>query len=141
MTAKNSTVGCWVLFLIFASCGGFLGYETTRGWPPSEVRRLVNAACPPGTSRADVKAWLESNPFSEPNPATYDERLPSTFGGYCSDQEVNLRPQELSDSCIVKDVPHPNVDFFCRGEIEIFFYFDKQDKLVKAYVRVWVCSL
>jgi hypothetical protein len=115
---RRFTVGCGVLLLVFGAGGGFLGYHLTRGWTPWKVERLVNAACPPGTSRADVKAWLESNPFSEPEAVYYEE---------------------LS-GCIVKKIPDANVDLVCPGDITIHFHFDKQDKLVRAHVGVWICS-
>ena len=128
--------GVWVLLLIFLWCGGLFGYELTHGWTPEKVKRLVSTSCPPGTSRAEVKAWLAANPFSDTECESYGADSPKG----CYVREVKLDPRNLSD-CLWICVPNPNVDLIGTGELEVYFFFDKQDRLLLAYVRPWVRGL
>ena len=124
-------VGC----LLVLSCGGWLGHRATRGWTEGRVRRVLDAQCPPlGSSRAEVMAWLLFNPFSRPD----GPDIGSGKSGY--EREVGLDPSKLSD-CLSEACPDPNVGIFCFGEMEVFFYFDKQnDKLVYVHLRPWIAG-
>jgi hypothetical protein len=119
------------LFLVFSCCSGCFGYVNFYGWTPWKVEYLVHKACPIGTSRADVQRWLESNPFSDQSSDYWGTASPTG----CYVNEVNLDPRFLSD-CLWIEVANPNMAPF-GGEIEVDFYFDKEDKLLLAYVRVW----
>jgi hypothetical protein len=128
--------GIGVLLLVILGCGGLFGYKMTHGWTEWKVERLVNAACPPGTSRAAVQSWLRSNPFADRSGEHWGADAPKG----CYVREVNLDPRNLSD-CLWIVVPKPNVSPIASGEMEVYFYFDKQDRLVLTYVRPWVRSL
>jgi hypothetical protein len=78
-------------------------------------------------------AWLKSNPFSDPRGPSIGS---DTSRGYC--REVGLDPNKLSELDVNVGCPDPNVGIFCFGEMEVFFYFDKQDKLVYVYLRPWI---
>jgi hypothetical protein len=38
-------------------------------------------------------------------------------------------------------VPDANVDLVCHGTITLFLFFDKNDRLMKHYVSVWMWTL
>jgi hypothetical protein len=56
----------WILFPLGVVLLG-MGYGCQTGWTPGRVRNSVAAACPSGTSRTEVEAWLDSEP-SPPQP-------------------------------------------------------------------------
>jgi hypothetical protein len=128
----------WVFScLLILACGGWLVHSATHGWTESKVRRLSEAKCPSlGSDRETVKQWLKSNPFSDPNGPSIASDRPGLY--YCRD--VGLDPTKLSSDALSIGCPDPNVGVFCFGEMEIFFYFDKNDKLVRVYVRPWVAG-
>jgi hypothetical protein len=119
-----------------------LCYEATRGWTPWKVERLVNANCPPGTTRTGAKAWLDSEPFSHASRSllkpesgwpglrrgqTYKEHLTQEIGGKLIwDIEI--------------EIPDPNVAIFCTGTMTLTLTFDGE-RLVKHDVKVWIDSL
>jgi hypothetical protein len=120
-----------------------LCYEATRGWTPGKVDRLVNAACPPGTTRTEVKAWLDSEPFI----ATFPSLLkPESRWRGVKRGKYNYKEhltQEIGGKLIWRieqEIPDPNVDIFFAGRMTLILTFDGE-RLVKHEVKVWILSL
>jgi hypothetical protein len=98
-------VGCCVLIGIFGLCSAALWHAKTRGWPIGKVEYMVTKACPTGATRAKVKAWLDTNPFSETSPVVYEDEVSiEHLQAYLC--EVGLDSNSLSAG-IVKDIPDP----------------------------------
>jgi len=133
---------------------GVLWHESTRGWTPGAVERLAKAVCPPQTPRTQVEAWLASEPFPPEMPAFFQlfhkracpwqghrleyEYHDSAKGIEYLWREMGLNPDDTG-GCIVARIPDPNVDLFSPGTITLIFFFDRDDQLIKQYVRVWLC--
>jgi hypothetical protein len=134
--------------------GGALWYESTRGWTPDAVERLAKTTCPLRTPRARIEAWLASDPFPSAVSA-YFQLIPkracpwqghrleyeyheSAKGIEYLWREMGLKPDDTG-GCIVARIPDPNVDLFAPGTIALIFFFDRDDRLIKQYVRVWLC--
>jgi hypothetical protein len=136
---------------------GILWYESRLGWTPTKVERITNAACPPGLTRGQVQAWLDTDPFLPEPPGTFHfiakgPSAPSSPArltyhyvasvkdiGYMA-REVGLSEDDLGGA-ILAEVPDANVDPICAGTITVVFFFDKDDRLIRTYVRVWIQSL
>jgi hypothetical protein len=148
-------VGCWVVggaaALLCLCCAG-VWYEFTRGWTPETVDRLARAACPPGSTREEVKAWLDSDPFPPSRPASFRlfKRTPPYMQGpgrleykesVGPDGDVGRLDLNAIGWTIRAAIPDPNPDPICQGTITLVFFFDHEGRLIKHHVSVSILSL
>jgi hypothetical protein len=112
------------------------------GWTAAKLERLIESEIPPGCSREQVEGWLDRHAI----PHGY-------FGGTAKDAEFNayLARQAGVDGANLSGVVqgdiadanehllrHPTGFLFLCSEIYLYFFFDKQGRLVGHWVDVAV---
>jgi hypothetical protein len=110
-------------------------YAGTRGWTEEKVERTVNRELSPGSDRAQIEAFLDTQgwphrPCEPINGISYMLR------------EAKLDAADLSEA-VLAEVPNPNVGFggLREGTITVVFFLDHNGRLVRSYIRVWILSL
>jgi hypothetical protein len=103
-------------------------YALFRGWTPGKVERAVNQALPPGSNRESIEGFLDAHGWAR----SYSGPENSFYA-----REIGLKEDQVS-GVVFGHVPDPNVDPFDRGAITLLFFLDRDGRLIKSYVRVWI---
>jgi hypothetical protein len=135
-----------VCLLSLGTCLVGLVYEWNRGWTPGKIERLINASCPAGTPRSEVKAWLESDPFTAALPSLIKSDIYNDIVvGLEKERRYTESLTQEKDGklhwSIWKYVPYANVDPLSTGTISVVFHFDEQDRLAAHEIKTWISSL
>ena len=120
-------VGC-----IVALIAGY-SYASVRGWTQAKVERAVNQALPPGCDRVQIEAFLDARGWR--HRYSQEGMWLRFYGG-----RAGLRGDRI-EAMIHAEVPDPNVGPFGEGSITVFFFLDREGRLIKSYVEVWILSL
>jgi hypothetical protein len=108
------------LLLLLVGGGFWLKWERT--WTPAKVERALVASLPPGSTRSEVKAWLEARHIYHTDILDLD-----------GNRRSNMLMAEIGDAA--------SELFGSFGEISIYFYFDKDDRLCRHEVQFFDISL
>lgn len=133
MRIRRGRAVWWVAALCYFTLVAMGGYANQRGWTRARIERTVNGECPVGSDRDTIESFLKARAWSY----TYGNKSASLslYG-----QEADL-PVETLSGIIFADVPDANVGVFDTGRISVFFFLDRDGRLVKAEVRVWLDSM
>jgi hypothetical protein len=124
----------WVIGLVlvlFVSAGAGLWWKSKQGWTEARLERLIESELPVGTDRIQVEDWLTTHGIPHTYSILSGNRIDSTY----SERQAELSKQ--NHSMVKEEVSSANESLFFRNEIEIFFYFDKQERLAGHTVVVW----
>jgi hypothetical protein len=127
---------CLVLAVAAASAAFWYWAEYVGIHPNSitvgRMDRMLSADLPPGSTREQVKAWLESRNikyFEEPR-----KWIEHWTGAYPRINELPI------DAAIEARIPDANVSLFSPGFIDLLFCFDRNGKLLMHIVHPQVPS-
>jgi hypothetical protein len=141
MRQRRLLLGCGTILLLLAGCVAVLFWrESLRGMTPHQVVRLVRRAdLPPGTTRASVEDWLDSQQIrhdfttdtgNPEGPLAYRPRLQDL---------CDLKPGAVAGIVRAK-IRDAVVDPWWpwwNGEIWVYFFLDRDDKLISYVVKAW----
>jgi hypothetical protein len=116
--------GLWYLFFVAPG----------RGMTVSKVEAMIAADLPPGTTRKQVEAWLDAQGIDH----SYSAGGVDDWEGYQSVMSMAGVNQQNLGGTVRATVRKANVDLILPGEINVYFFFDKQDRLVRHLVRPFV---
>ena len=123
----------WIYFVILAACVGYVWYQYEKGWTPHKVERALKQGIPFGSTRNQVEDWLAKMAWNQTG----------NFAVMTGDVDAQLAGLDLKElsGAIGAAVPDSNVDLIWPGYIAVYFYFDRNGRLVKYLVKPFVFSL
>jgi hypothetical protein len=134
--------------VIFAGCAGFLWYETEKGWTPKKIEQAVHENVPPGATRAQVEAWIDSIPSDSTcrvyhdyfnfDIAPFRDHL-DTIGNQTV-VELSGLPRDQVKSMVRAPFAGANVDLIWGGRVTVYFFFDRNDRLLGYFMDTFVAS-
>jgi hypothetical protein len=120
-----------------AALSAFLWYEMEKGWTPSKVEREIQLKLPPGSTRPQVEAWLDS---IHPDGSFYVDRYYfkgttnlGLIGNQTPLQLSGLPPDQIAGA-FRATFHSANVNLIFAGWIDVYFFFDKNDRLLGHYL-------
>jgi hypothetical protein len=141
MRRRRLLLGCsTVLLLLVALVAVLFWRETPWGMTPYQVDRLVSRAdLRPGATRVSVENWLDSQQI--PHDFTTDAENPGGPMGYRPRLQdlCDLKPDDVAGIVRAK-IRNVVVDPWCpwwNGEIWVYFFFDRDNKLIRYVVEAW----
>ena len=132
-TLYRRRYGVVLLLLLTATVAGCVWYEGEAGWTAGKIERMVSTDLPVGATTADVEAWLYRHGLAG---KCYQNTGKNVVG---SDLELawsEANPEEIGLSranlrCLIwANIKKANTSLIWDGEIDIFFFFDANDRLV-----------
>ncbi|MHC5536928.1 hypothetical protein ACYOEI_01485 [Singulisphaera rosea] len=104
-----------------------------EGWTPRKLERGIAASPGLGATREEVEEWLVKFPFRRV--------WVNHFEDVGIAKEVGLGLKDIGE-VLISEVPNVHVDLWkSNGTMDVYWLFDKQDRLLGRHVRVWVESL
>lgn len=95
----------------------------------SSLKSLINTELPNGVSKEHVSNFLTAKKIAHSN---YSQDLPNNYD-FNSPRLEGKR--DLITGFIIGNVPNIRRSFLLTYELQIFFYFDKNDRLIEYSVR------
>lgn len=140
---RGPLVGCAILLALLIGIGGWLWWvgerEAQRGWTKEMLENRIQQEIGPGSDRGQVERWFEKHRIEHWYAAdTTQDRA----GSQTMPEIAGLRDAELSG--MVRgwiDGPDANVGGGSNGRITIYFFLDKQGRVVGHLVHPFVYSL
>jgi hypothetical protein len=115
-----------LLLVLIGGVIGYVIYDQQRRWTPEQVEQAVNDSLPPGSTRAQIVAFLDAKGF------------PRRF--YLSYRDVSAHQAGVAEAdfgeAIVASVPDPGLGLLTGGWIHVTFYLDKSGRLIKFQMDV-----
>jgi hypothetical protein len=112
---------------------GCVWYESEAGWTVGKVEKMVSTDLPVGATTADVEAWLYKQGLvgkyyrnAGGNPTDRDNEL---AWSKASPEQAGLNRAEIK-GMMWATIEHANTSLIWDGEIDIFFFFDANDRLI-----------
>jgi hypothetical protein len=115
-----------------------------KGWTPSKVEREIQLKLPPGSTRAQIEAWLD---LIRPDGLFHVDRdyFQGTADlGVIGDQtplQLSRLPPDQVAGVVRARFHSANVNLIFTGWIDVYFFFDKNDRLLGHYVNPFVAGL
>jgi hypothetical protein len=136
-TMKWILVACGVSALIaFLFWGGWISLKT-KAWTREEIEVLVSESVKPGWTKAEVRDWLEQQSFPrEISERSADDKLIASHLA----EEYQVAQENFGGLIWVK--AHGVSPGFLQGQIiNVYFLFDKNDKLLKFAAQSYFVGL
>jgi hypothetical protein len=126
----------WLPLLVLGAAALLMAWDQ-RGWTVSRLERKIKAEVPPGCGRAEVEAWLARQRIrrSYREYTTGDRRGDRTMPMLAGLDSKDLSGMVRGD---IEPSEGANVNWFFPGRITIYFFFDKQGRLVGRLVDPFV---
>jgi hypothetical protein len=127
-------LSCLPVVVCVCICGG-IAY-TIHGWTPPEVEFSLWASLPAKADRSQITAYLTKKHWKYDDTANISGQVDADW----FIKEHGLDPSLVS-LVITADVPNPMVDLLFDGEIHVYFFLDKEQRLIKYVVRTRIWCL
>lgn len=133
-------IGCLVFVLVAAiALGACIRRDSQRGWTKARLEDLIVAEVPGACDRTHVEAWFDKHGIEH---LYFADTTGDQAGKNTMPMLAGLRDEDLSGMVRGRiDGPEANVGFGESGRISVYFFFDKQGKMVGHLVYVFVYSL
>src|SRR5579872_3456134 len=125
---RRLSLPCVLVVVCFCICGGLV--YTGHGWTPPEVELSLWASLPAKADRSQITAFLTNKKWKYDDTANISGQVDTD--GFI--EEHGLDPSLVS-LVITAEVPNPMVDLLCDGEIDVYFFLDKEQRLIKYVVQ------
>lgn len=132
-------VGCVALVLVTVGILiAWIWREFQRGWTKEKLESLIAAEVPAGCNRAHVDAWFDKHRIQHQYMAdtTGDQSGNSTMPMLAGLRDQALRGMERG----LIEGPEANVGFLESGRISVYFFFDKEGRVVGHLVHTFIYS-
>jgi len=123
---KRWLIVCGLAVFLVASAATGYWIAFLRGWTVGQVERLVRTEIPPGSARLEVEAWLKNHNIKY---AYLDDVTRNRLDGQSVPQRAGLAERDLS-GMVEGYIANANVDAIYQGSILVYFFFDREGRLV-----------
>jgi hypothetical protein len=106
------------------AASGWCWWQKHSGWTEARLERLIRAELPVGSSREQVEAWLAGHRvWHEFRPPERGDRYDEAA------RRLGLGTADLS-GVLVGDFYPAHESLIFKNEIEVYFFFDRNGRLV-----------
>jgi hypothetical protein len=126
----------WLLLLVVGAAA-FLVWWDQRGWTVARLERRIKSEVPPGCGRAEVETWLHRQGIRH---SYWQDTTGDRRGEHTMPMLAGLDSKDLS-GMVRGEIAHSegaNVNWIFPGDISMYFFFDKQGRLVGHLVDPFV---
>jgi hypothetical protein len=123
-----------VVLVIIGLLLALVYYHLFAGWTPEKVEKLVAAGPPPGSNPTEVEAWLQERRIQY---WYLEDVTRNRLGRQTMPEIAGLEARDLS-GMVKATISDANGHPLLSGNINIYFFFDKNGKLVKHLVLPFV---
>jgi hypothetical protein len=134
--------GCLALVVLAVlAVTAWVWWDSQRGWTVAKLERLIAAEVPPHGDRQQVEAWFNRHGIEHWYIPDKSKPWPGP-GSSITLRLAGLRDEDVSALVAGKiEGPEANVGFLQSGRIWVYFFLDKQGRVVGHLVRPFVYSL
>jgi hypothetical protein len=118
-----------VLLFIFASVAMLYWFAFLRGWTVAKIEHLVGAEIPVGSPRPEVEASLKKLGIKHSYFHDVTKGNIASIHGQTLPQRAGLAERDLS-GMVEWVIDDANVDLFHPSYIYVYFFFDREERLV-----------
>jgi hypothetical protein len=132
--------GCLALVVLAVlALATWVGLDSQRGWTVAKLERLIEAEVTPHCDRQQVEAWFDRHGI----PHKYSvDTTGSRYGDQTMPMLAGLRDEDLGGMVGGGiEGPQANLGFLRNGRISVYFFLDKQGRVVGHLVHPFVYSL
>ena len=123
---KRWLILCALFGIIVVSAATVYWFAFLNGWTVGKVERLVRSELPSGSTRPEVEAWLKNHSIKH---SYLEDVTRNRLDGQTVPQRAGLSDRDLS-GMVEGYIGNANVDAIYQGSILVYFFFDREGRLV-----------